>query len=72
MSRIKENLIGYEYDGWCELDMATMVDELTEYDIMSMSILQVKQELQDAIKDRYRQYTKDELQKEYEGVFGNE
>lgn len=72
MSRIKENLIGYEHDGWCEVDRCVMIDELTEYDMMNMNLLQAREELKEAIQNRYQQYTNQEIEKEYIGVFGNE
>jgi len=39
---------------------------------MNMTLLQARQELQDSIVERYRQYTNAEIKKEYEGVFGHE
>ncbi|MAN75597.1 MAG: hypothetical protein CME84_16145 [Henriciella sp.] len=72
MSKIKEGLVGYDHDGWCEIDRAVMTDELTEYEMMNMTLLQARQELQDTIVERYRQYTNAEIKKEYEGVFGHE
>jgi len=72
MGRVSEEMVGYEHDGWCEIDRAVMTDELTEYELMNMTLLQARQELQDSIVERYRQYTNAEIKKEYEGVFGHE
>jgi hypothetical protein len=72
MSRIKEGLIGYDHDGWCEIDRAVMTDELTEYKLMNMTILEANSILEQSIVEGYREYTHEQIKKAYKEVFSDE
>lgn len=74
MSKIKENLIGYDYK-YSEIEEArrhVMVDELTEYMLMNMTMLEVKNTLRESIKNDYHTWSTEDLKRQHRGAIKNE
>lgn len=74
MSKIKENLIGYDFE-YSEAEEARrhiMVDELTEYMLMNMTLLEVKNTLREAIKNDCHTWSTEVLQRQHRGAIKNE
>lgn len=55
MSKIKENLLGYEYDqnDWIEPAAHVMLDELVEYQVYCMSLSELTQRAARQIREEY-------------------
>ena len=71
MSKIKEELIGYEYEPseWIEPVYANMVNELIEYQVYSMSLSELMARVTKQMTDEYYSNSYDTMTKKYKEVF---
>jgi hypothetical protein len=74
MSKIKENLLGYEYDqnDWIEPAAHVMVDELVEYQVYCMSLSELTQRVTRQVRDEYYANPYQEMATRHREVFPNE
>ena len=71
MSKIKEELIGYEYEPseWIEPVYANMVNELIEYQVYSMSLSELMARVTKQMTDEYYNNSYDTMTAKYKEVF---
>ena len=71
MSKIKEELIGYEYEPseWIEPVYANMVNELIEYQVYSMSLSELMARVTKQMTDEYYSNSYDTMTAKYKEVF---
>ena len=71
MSKIKEELIGYEYEPseWIEPVYANMVNELIEYQVYSMSLSELMARVTKQMTDEYYSNSYDTMTAKYNEVF---
>jgi|TARA_B110000908_G_C10052549_1_gene356835 hypothetical protein len=72
MSKIKEQMIGYEVSDWIEPQAHVMVDELIEYQIYCMTMSEITQRVTKQMKDDYYSNPYSEMTQQYREVFHNE
>lgn len=74
MSKIKENMLGYEYtqNDWIEPQSHVMVDELVEYQVYCMSLSELMQRVAKQMRDEYYSNPYHDMTKQYREVFSNE
>ena len=71
MSKIKEELIGYEYEPseWIEPVYANMVNELIEYQVYSMPLSELMARVTKQMTDEYYNNSYENMTKKYNEVF---
>ena len=71
MSRIKEELIGYEYEPseWIEPVYANMVNELIEYQVYSMPLSELMARVTKQMTDEYYNNSYENMSTKYKEVF---
>jgi hypothetical protein len=71
MSKIKENLLGYEYDqnDWIEPAAHVMVDELVEYQVYCMPLSELMARVTKQMTDEYYNNSYENMTKRYKEVF---
>ena len=71
MSKIKEELIGYEYEPseWIEPVYANMVNELIEYQVYSMSLSELMARVTKQMTDEYYNNSYENMSAKYKEVF---
>ena len=74
MSKIKENLIGYDYEptDWIEPEAQYMVNELIEYQVYCMTLSELTQRVAKQMRDEYYQNSYTDMVQQYNEVFPNE
>tara|TARA_R110001606_G_C15233226_1_gene635323 strand:+ start:66 stop:296 length:231 start_codon:yes stop_codon:yes gene_type:complete len=74
MSKIKENLLGYEYDhnDWIEPEVHVMVDELIEYQVYCMSLAELTQRVTKQMRDEYYTNSYTEMVQKHKEAFPDE
>ncbi len=74
MSRIKEDMMGYEYEpsDWIEPKAHVMVDALVEYQVYCMTLSELTQRAAKQIRDEYYSKSYDDMTKQYREVFQGE
>lgn len=74
MSRIKEDMMGYEYEpsDWIEPQAHVMVDELVEYQVYCMTLSELTQRVAKQMRDEYYSNSYDDMTKQYREVFPSE
>ena len=74
MSRIKEEMMGYEYtqNDWIEPQAHVMVDELVEYQVYCMTLSELTQRVTKQMRDEYYSNPYDEMTKQHREVFQDE
>jgi len=72
MSKIKEELIGYEYgpSEWIEPTAQDMVDELVEYQVYCMSLSELTQRVTRQVRDEYYSQDINVMREQYMLAFG--
>ena len=71
MSKIKEELIGYEYEPseWIEPVYANMVNELIEYQVYSMPLSELMARVTKQMTDEYYNNSYENMSTKYKEVF---
>ena len=71
MSKIKEELIGYEYEPseWIEPVYANMVNELIEYQVYCMPLSELMARVTKQMTDEYYNNSYENMTKKYKEVF---
>ena len=71
MSKIKEELIGYEYEPseWIEPEAQGMVNELIEYQVYSMPLSELMARVTKQMTDEYYNNSYENMTKRYKEVF---
>ena len=71
MSKIKEELIGYEYEPseWIEPVYANMVNELIEYQVYCMPLSELMARVTKQMTDEYYNNSYENMTKRYKEVF---
>jgi hypothetical protein len=71
MSKIKEELIGYEYEPseWIEPAAQNMVNELIEYQVYCMSLSELMARVTKQMTDEYYNNSYENMTKKYNEVF---
>ena len=71
MSKIKEDLIGYEYEPseWIEPVYANMVNELIEYQVYCMPLSELMARVTKQMADEYYNNSYENMSKKYKEVF---
>ena len=71
MSKIKEELIGYEYEPseWIEPVYANMVNELIEYQVYSMPLSELMARVTKQMTDEYYSNSYENMSAKYKEVF---
>ena len=71
MSKIKEDLIGYEYEPseWIEPVYANMVNELIEYQVYCMPLSELMARVTKQMTDEYYNNSYENMSKKYKEVF---
>jgi hypothetical protein len=71
LSRIKEELIGYEYEPseWIEPVYANMVNELIEYQVYSMPLSELMARVTKQMTDEYYNNSYENMSTKYKEVF---
>jgi len=74
MSRIKEDMMGYEYEpsDWIEPQAHVMVEELVEYQVYCMTLSELTQRVTKQMRDEYYSNSYDDMTKQYREVFPSE
>ena len=74
MSKIKENLLGYEHEpsDWIEESAHVMVDELIEYQVYCMSLSELTSRVAKQMRDEYYGNSYTEMTQKYNEAFPNE
>ena len=74
MSRIKEDILCYEYtqNDWIEPQAHVMVDELVEYQVYCMTLSELTQRVTKQMRDEYYSNSYDDMTKQYREVFPSE
>ena len=71
MSKIKEQLIGYEQSDWVGKDDHVKVTELDEYLLYSMSVAETQHKAREAIRHDLYSMPKSELKQLYRDCIGD-
>ena len=71
MSKIKEELIGYEYEPseWIEPEAQNMVNELIEYQVYCMSLSELMARVTKQMTDEYYSNSYENMSAKYKEVF---
>jgi broad-specificity NMP kinase len=74
MSKIKENLLGYEHEpsDWIEESAHVMVDELIEYQVYCMSLSELTSRVAKQMRDEYYSNSYTDMTQKYNEAFPNE
>ena len=74
MSKIKEELLGYDYEpsDWIEPKAHVMVDELIEYQVYCMTLSELTQRVTKQMRDEYYSNSYTDMVQKYSEVFPNE
>ena len=74
MSRIKENLLGYDHEpsDWIEESAHVMVDELIEYQVYCMSLSELTSRVAKQMRDEYYSNSYTDMTQKYNESFPNE
>ena len=74
MSKIKEELLGYEHQpsDWIEESAHVMVDELIEYQVYCMTLSELTARVVKQMRDEYYTNSYDNMTKQYKEAFPNE
>ena len=72
MSRVKEELIGYEPSDWIEPQTHVMVDELIEYQVYCMSLSELMARATQQMREEYYSNSYTEMKNKHDEVFNNE
>ncbi len=72
MSRVKEDLIGYEPSDWIEPQTHVMVDELIEYQVYCMSLSELMARATQQMREEYYSNSYSEMKNIHDEVFNNE
>lgn len=70
MSKIKEQLIGYEHNPWYDEDDHARVQELGDYVLYSMSILEMENAARQSIRYDLYNMTKEDFDKMHREAIG--
>jgi hypothetical protein len=69
MSKIKEQMIGYEVSDWIEPQAHVMVDELVEYQVYCMSLSELTQRVIKQVREEYYSNPYNEMVRKHNEVF---
>jgi hypothetical protein len=74
MSRIKENLIGYEHEpnDWIEPTALEMCEELVAHDLYCMTLSEVKFRVAKQVREEYYSQDINIMRQQYVAAFGNQ
>jgi len=74
MSKIKEDLLGYDYEpsDWIEKQTHVMVDELIEYQIYCMTLSELTARVTQQLRSEYYSNSYVQMTERYNEVFKNE
>ena len=74
MSKIKEDLLGYDYEpsDWIEKQSHVMVDELIEYQIYCMTLSELTARVTQQLRSEYYSNSYAQMSEKYNEVFKNE
>lgn len=74
MSKIKENLLGYDHEpsDWIDESAHVMVDELIEYQVYCMTLAELTARVVKQMRDEYYSNSYDDMTKQYNEAFPNE
>jgi hypothetical protein len=74
MSKIKEDLLGYDYEpsDWIEKQTHVMVDELIEYQIYCMTLSELTARVTQQLRSEYYSNSYAQMTERYKEVFNNE
>lgn len=72
MSKIKENMLGYEQSDWIEDKAHVMVDELIEYQVYCMSLSELTARVAQQMRDEYYSNPYTEMVEKHNEVFPDE
>lgn len=74
MSKIKEEMLGYDYEpsDWIEPQAHVMVDELIEYQVYCMTLSELTQRVAKQMRDEYYSNSYTDMVQKYSEVFPNE
>ena len=74
MSKIKEDLLGYDYEpsDWIEKQTHVMVDELIEYQIYCMTLSELTARVAPQLRSEYYSNSYAQMTERYNEVFKNE
>ena len=74
MSRIKENLIGYEHEpnDWIEPTAMEMCEELVAHDLYCMTLSEVKFRVAKQVREEYYSQDINTMRQQYIAAFGNQ
>lgn len=74
MSRIKEEMLGYDHEpsDWIEESAHVMVDELIEYQVYCMTLSELTVRVVKQMRDEYYTNSYDDMIKQYKEAFPNE
>jgi hypothetical protein len=70
MSKIKEELIGYERNPWYSDDWHVKIDELTEYELYAMTVAEMQEKARQAVKHDYYNTPRDAVLQKYDNMTG--
>jgi hypothetical protein len=74
MSKIKEDLLGYDHEpsDWIEKQTHVMVDELIEYQIYCMTLSELTARVTQQLRSEYYSNSYAQMTERYNEVFNNE
>jgi hypothetical protein len=74
MSKIKEELLGYDHEpsDWIEPQAHVMVDELIEYQVYCMTLSELTQRVAKQMRDEYYSNSYTDMVQKHSEVFPNE
>jgi len=74
MSRIKEEMLGYDYakSDWIEPQAHVRVDQLVEYQVYGMTLSELTQRVTKQMRDEYYSNPYDAMTRQYREAFPDE
>ena len=71
MSKIKEQLIGYDHQSdWLDDNSYVMVNELVEYQLYCMTVSELQSMAADRLRQEYHAMAYTDFKQEHDNVFG--
>lgn len=70
MSRIKEQLIGYENNPWYSSEDHVKIDELTEHELYCMTVSEMQHKARQAIKHDYYNTPREDVMSRHANLTG--
>lgn len=71
MSRIKEELIGYERNPWYSEEWHEKINELTEHELYCMTVAEMQQKARTVIKHDWYNAAREDVIESYERMAGD-